>query len=310
MHEIDTCSPSIPRLYISHPFTGDKLDHINRNWNDWRRQILITLTINGLKRYVQGTTMCPSDSEPHAQSNWRKNDKLAFNFILLNIDTQEQEFVDNAAVTTAKDCWDALEKRHMNLGPVPLRQLQLIREGISTRFSHHTESLHASAAKVCALAKRTVAMGELTVDALACIFILSGLDSYPHLQTIINHNASRSTKEKPYTYTDIIRLLKNEHWLLEADKTRHVSTSTALAARTVKKTTCANCKKTGHSVGFCISSGGGMAGKTIEESKKARREARDSKRNRGTPASGSKGKIPMWARDADGRAFLVYLDSA
>ncbi|KAF8331779.1 hypothetical protein F5887DRAFT_1175828 [Amanita rubescens] len=240
-YDPDTYRPSIPRLSISQTFAGDRLDH--------------------------GTITRPAaTTEPRAHANWGENDDLALNFILQNIDESEQEFVlTDEAVTTSKACWDKLEKRHVNEGP--MRQLQLIHEGMSLQFSHHDEPLPTSATKAYQLAKQTLAMGDLTADIMACLFILSGLTNYAHLRTTVNHNISQSTKDKLYTPTDIIRLLENERRLLNADKTTS-SPATALLAKTKPNIpSCSNCKKPGHSADYCISPGGSMAGKTIEESK-------------------------------------------
>src|SRR6266550_8154627 len=151
-----------------------------------------------------------------------------------------------------------------------------------------------SATKAYQLAKRTLAMGDLTADVMACLFILSSLTNYAHLRTTVNHSISQSTKEKPYTPTDIIRLLENEQRLLNADKSTS-SPATALLAKTKSNVpSCSNCKRPGHSADYCISPGGGMAGKTIEESKRARKEAmsKTSGKNPSPSSSGNKGKIP------------------
>lgn len=72
-------------------------------------------------------------------------------------------------------------------------------------------------------------MADLTADVMACLFILSSLTNYVHLRTTVNHNISQSTKDKLYTPTNIIRLLKNEQQLLNADKS--TSPTTALLPR-------------------------------------------------------------------------------
>ena len=141
--------------------------------------------------------------EPHTNANRGENDDLAFNFILQNIDKSEQEFIlADTAVTTSNACWDKLKTRHVNEGP--MCQLQLIHEGMTLRFSHHDEPLPTSVTKAYQLAKQTLAMGALTANVMASLFILSGLTNYAHLQTTVNHSISQSTKIKPYTPTDII----------------------------------------------------------------------------------------------------------
>src|SRR6266850_6402625 len=93
----DAYRPSIRSLSVTKNFTGEKLDHAKSNWSQWSRQFLITLALNSLKGYVKGTVKKPQESaEPCAHCNWLKNDELALNLILENIDEWEQEFVTEA----------------------------------------------------------------------------------------------------------------------------------------------------------------------------------------------------------------------
>src|SRR6266576_4687157 len=151
-----------------------------------------------------------------------------------------------------------------------------------------------SATKAYQLAKRTLAMGALTADVMAFPFILNSLTDYAHSRTTVNHSISQSTTDKPYTPTgDTICLLENEQRLLNADKS---TPATALRVKTKSNVpSCSDCKRPGHSADYCTSPGGGMAGKTIEKAKRARRDAASetSGRSPSTSSSGNKGKIPM-----------------
>jgi hypothetical protein len=226
--ELDAYRPSIRSLSISKNFSGEKLSHDKSNWQQWNRQFLITLALNSLKGYVKGTVNKPDkNAEPRAHANWLKNDELALHLTLENINEHEQEYVADA--TTSKGCWDLLEERHSKEGP--MRQLQIIQEAMSTRFSS-TESFTVAGTKQCKLAKRVIAMGELTYNVMASLFLLAGITPFPHLRTTVNHNISNSTKETPYTAAQILRLLENEQRLLDADKPSTSSTSIALVAKT------------------------------------------------------------------------------
>lgn len=61
---------------------------------------------------------------------------------------------------------------------------------------------------------------------------------------------------------------------------------------------------------YCVSPGGGTAGKMIEESKHARQEATSkiSGKSPSTSSSGNKGKMPIRLKDATGHVFTAYLD--
>ncbi|KAF8626135.1 hypothetical protein AX17_006595 [Amanita inopinata Kibby_2008] len=82
-----------------------------------------------------------------------------------------------------------------------------------------------------------------------------------------------------------MHVLKNAEWLRENNSLSAPLDSgpTALAACTGGRSSliCSNCKKPGHTVDYCISPSGGMARKTIEESKLAHREAQKRKTSSG-----------------------------
>ena len=307
--DVDAYRPLITKLSVSQSFTGDKLDHAKSNWTAWSTKILIKLALNGLKGYIMGTASCPlATSKPHAHANWLHNDELAFNFILDNIEDREQTLVITKKM--AKECWDTLEQRHVQEGP--MRQLQLIQEAMSICCST-TESLVITGTKLYELAKWALAMGPLTLDVVTSLYILNSLTTFPHLHTTINHNISSSTKDAPYTATAILQLLENEQRLLDADQSSTASTSIALIAKNVPRLLCSNCKRTTHTVEYCVAPGGGMAGKLIEESKQAKRDTREAKHNKlsksDKPAS-SKGKIPVWVQGADGHALIAYINES
>ena len=70
----------------------------------------------------------------------------------------------------------------------------------------------------------------------------------------------------------ILKYLEQEQALMDSD-IQHSSTQDPIALSAHPKPgpaiICTNCKRSGHLVTYCISPGGGMAGKTIEDSKQA-----------------------------------------
>ena len=223
----------------------------------WHPEILLGLVFNGLAEYVEGTLPQPSvSSEPHACANWMYNDRLTRGFLLQYIDPCEQEFVKDA--TTAKACWDALKARHEKEGLV--RQLQLLTEALNMSFSLDKPLLQ-TAATMHDLVKQAFAAGDLRCDIITSLVFLHGMESLPNLQSVVNHNLSMATTEKPYKPTDIMRLLENEQHLRDSGKSANTS-STALITRTnASIITCSNCKKNGHTANYCVSPGGGIGGK-------------------------------------------------
>ncbi|KAM6491094.1 hypothetical protein JOM56_013333 [Amanita muscaria] len=318
--DADTNRPSVPRISISQSFAGEKLDHLKSNWRDWSDEFHIALMLNGLDArpsngvygytaFLHGNIIINVLID---HEKWHTAWDEALGVLLASRErlwpNKENEQKLLATQPSAKDCWDKLKSRHENEGPV--RQLQLLSQALSTSFTHDTP-LPSTAAEIQGLIERAFAMGDLTYDVVTCLALLQAMGSFPNLQTLVNHNISLSTKEKPYSPANIISLLENEQRLMESNK----STSTvALAARTTNKGNprfCSNCKKERHTADFCIAPGGGMAGKSLDDVRKARRQTggKSSHDSRPSSFSGNKGKIPVRVKDADGRAFTVYLDS-
>jgi hypothetical protein len=133
--DVDGLKPAITRLSITQSFPGEKLDRQKSNWKAWSRQIRIYLSLNGLDEYVNGTLeQPPIATEPRAHVNWQRNDHLAYNYLLQNVDENEQEYIESQE--SGKACWATLEARHINEGPI--RQLQLLTQALSTKCSHDT----------------------------------------------------------------------------------------------------------------------------------------------------------------------------
>ena len=173
--------------------------------------------------------------------------------------------------------------------------------------------LPETAATMHDLVKRAFTAGELTCDVITCLVFLRGLDSLPNLQSVVNHNLSMATKEKPYKPSDIMRLLENEQRLRDSGRSAASSLSTALTARANPSApTCSNCKKQGHTADYCIAQGGGMAGKSLDESRRAQREAKlKGKKSSTQPNKGvsQKGKQTVTMTYPDGRTFIAYIDN-
>ncbi|KAF8626456.1 hypothetical protein AX17_006555 [Amanita inopinata Kibby_2008] len=104
-----------------------------------------------------------------------------------------------------------------------------------------------------------------------------------------------------------MHVLENAEWLHENNSLSAPLDSgpTALAAHTGGRSSliCSNCKKLGHTVDYCILPGGGMARKTIEESKLACREAQKRK-----TSSSPQHKVPIKVWDVEGCTYITYTD--
>jgi hypothetical protein len=297
---------SISLARISIPYAGIKLDKLKSNYKEWCEDITIALSLNSLYEYVTGDSSPPPESEARAFANWKANQRLAYAFLASSVAKSERPFLD---MTKGPDVnWTSLQARHQKEGPV--RQVQLLQQALSIQCTKDTP-LPETAEQICTLIERAFAMGDIKADLLCSIALLNSLsDHFPHARSIISRDISNSTEKSPYTSNDIRRFLENEQSLIENDQRAEHKSSIALMTRPhAQKMSspflCSNpaCKKTGHTVEFCIKQGGGMAGKSIEESKAARKLMLDKKRS-GIAAT----KVPVTVKDVNGRAFTVLVD--
>ena len=144
---------------------------------------------------------------------------------------------------------------------------------------------------------------------MTCIALLSGLTDFPHCRSIISHDITSSTKSNPITSVQLLKYLEQEQALLDSDSKR-LPTQDHIALSAHPKpgpaVICSNCKRSGHTVTYCISPGGGIAGKTIEDSKQAQRCERDAshKTNPGSLSVHSpKHKVTVNIKGTNGHAY-------
>ncbi|KAF8221466.1 hypothetical protein L208DRAFT_1531995 [Tricholoma matsutake] len=300
----ETSPPSISLIKLSIQYSGEKLDKLKSNYKEWCEEITIALSLNGLYEYVTGDITEPTSMEPWALANWKANSRLAYAFLASSISPSKHLFID---IKKGPDVnWTTLKDRHQKEGPV--HQVQLLQQALSIQCMKDIP-LPETAEKICNLIERAFSMGDIKADLLCCIALLNSLsDNFPHACSIISRDIAASTAASSYGSKDIHLFLENEQSLLKNDQRNDSRSPVALTARTKPPKssnvpTCGNpvCKRTGHTMEYCIKPGGGMAGKTIEESKAARKLALEKK----TPGL----KIPITVKDVNGRTFTVMVDS-
>ncbi|KAF8798816.1 hypothetical protein BYT27DRAFT_7122570, partial [Phlegmacium glaucopus] len=191
----------------------------------------------------------------------------------MNCSEIEQEFLEK--YPSALRCWEALQKAHLAEGPV--KQMDLIRTAFTTRIPRDKDQ-DAKVRQITEDIRRAFDMpGGLSRDTLTCIALLSALgDGHDHLRAIIQRDLQNATKDKPFLPHHICSYIASDTQLLLGDANRAGATSSAIALtakpspKTRTSVLCSNCNKPNHTDPYCISPGGGMAGKTIEESRAAR----------------------------------------
>jgi hypothetical protein len=302
----DALRPSISLTRPNNVFAGEKLNKLKSNYKKWNKDMTHYLAINGLLSYVLGEKSKPSpSSEPRAHENWIENDRFAYTAIAMNVSDENEAELDMAK--GAKVAWDTLRERHQNEGPV--RQVDLLHTALNVKCKKGMP-LPQTCHKICNAVDQAFMMGDFTVDLFRCIAIINTLEDFPHICSSILWDLRASTKEKEYTSKDIRHYLESEETLHSATKSFSVSDITLTAhTKSPNVPTCSNCKRQGHSNLYCISPGGGMAGKTIQESKDARYKDRENARTHNTTKSNSNTrKIAVNVKDSTGKVFIIHVD--
>lgn len=144
-----------------------------------------------------------------------------------------------------------------------------------------SESLTKTMDSIIKKIDRAFDAGAITKELIQLIAILSALSdcSYAHIQSIISWDFTTAGDVTKYGPTEIRRFLEGKQMFINADKTSPGDVVLA-AVPTVKnsryaKLVCEGCKSrgwsnfTGHTLPWCILDRGGMAGKTVKESRTA-----------------------------------------
>ena len=186
-----------------------------------------------------------------------------------------------------------------------------------------SESITKTIDKAADLVRRAYAMNSadgLAEETFLSIIALNALGKeHEAIQFQLQDRLQQATPQSPFSFTQIRAFLEDKQHLIDANKHQNNPASTpssiALSAQNTQANNlvlCSNCGKCGHQDKYCISQGGGMAGKTIEESKAQRRINKDTSkmksRTLGT-SSGSSQKVCIPYKDANGQALILKVDA-
>ncbi|KAG5723846.1 hypothetical protein E4T56_gene9843 [Termitomyces sp. T112] len=259
----------LAKLNTHWPASETLFDRTMGEFTRWSTKLEIFLQQSGLDRYIFAPEKKPerliTQPDPKTEHCLRK---------LEGLDTDGM----------AKECYDTLKARAHHKGPV--KQVALVREALST-YAPISEPIETTAHKICELFDRAFAISSIDKSLLKCIALLNSINdkSFESVQTQVLRGLADSTTEKPYTSSDIRKLFQTIDSL--ATLLKPSSFDTALLTRDSKGHThnhspgypcCEVCFAQGlpchgHTKEWCIRSGGGMARKTIEQSKAAQHAA-------------------------------------
>lgn len=322
----------LTKLNAHWPATEPPFDRTTGEFTKWSTKLNIFLQQSGLDRYIFASDKNPSRlitqpdpiTEPNAYANWLSNNDLIIGVIRAAVSESEQEGLETDG--SAKECYDALKACAHREGPV--KQVALVRQALST-YAPVGEPIDVTARKICDLVDRAFAIGTIDKDLLKCIALLNSINdkTFESLQTQVSRGLADTTPSNPYTSAQIRKLFQTVDSLTTLNKTP--STDTALSARDTKASShphnhgpsfpcCGNCYSAklpcrGHTKEWCIRPGGGMAGKTIEESRTARLAARGGAKG-GNPKQGGGSnnnsiKNGIAVKGLDGQAYIVDIDN-
>jgi Reverse transcriptase (RNA-dependent DNA polymerase)/GAG-pre-integrase domain len=310
----DAARPIVDKETIKTPFKGDKLDKEKGNWTIWRREIQTFLDMIGLSSHlVDDLSKGPSQSsQPNAYRNYLSNDRTVRGYIKSAVEKTEFELIDSLG--TAKAYWDALSTYHLDEGPI--KQANLIQSALTIRISRDSQMMSKLRQLRDDIFRAFDMPGGIDKETFVCILALQAFGAgLEHSRAIIQRDMRAATTSSPYTSENLIKFMEQEYQMLQGDLQRDGKTETtvALTAQTTKgrnSIICINCKRPGHTEPYCVHPGGGMAGKTIEESKAARRKDKEVKAGKSTATSSSPTdtRVKVTVKGSDGRAYTLLTD--
>lgn len=331
--DTDAAQPAVRLLTHITPYTGVLLDKDLSNWIPWSNAMYKSMVLSGLLSYTKDTSLARRPdvtTQPRAHANWNENDERACGFIYGALSDNEVRALGTPPQTDAHAFWTLLETRHKSDGPIA--QVFLIKEAWQVT-AVDDEPFTKGIDRIFDLLDHAYAIGDVTLETFKSILVLNFFGRHQDLQFALQDRIKLSTKSSPFTPSDIREFAADKYRLISATKKEQaalvLSAQAASTSHGKKKGEsrgerptyyCSTCKKeTSHISRYCIRAGGGMAGKTIEESKAQKRadfaaekEGKNSggaKNNGGAQANSN--RIAVARTDsATGRAYLSYVDPA
>ena len=253
-----------------------RLDLAKSNWEEWSFQLQLESDRLGFTKWLKGTLPQPDAIlHPKAHDIWETNDCSLRAFIFGCISKADYNAVGH--LPTSHRIFTELRQRHEKFGAHA--QFILIKKALDYRYSPDSP-LCEGAEEVLAMHTKIAKIGPVDLDQLKIIFLINAFgDKYEHLQPSI----FTAMDSPSFGIKTILRRFQQEDAINRARAEQSGSHPTALAAvrRDRPPRVCSNCKKEGHLAAYCIQTGGGMAGKTLDDVRTAQRNARRGGRNGG-----------------------------
>ena len=253
------------------------LDLGKANWLEWSHTLKLSVCQCGLRPWLDGSLPCPDASaSPDTYYIWMHNDDALCAFMLRHV--LPADFDHTHSCTSTSQLYECLRVLHENQGVYA--QISLLIKALDICLSYETP-LHDTLSELHSYYQCIIAMGKIKDDNIfAAILLHSMSGDFVHLQQsvqnmthLLNFNSEMIAK-RILDKDTLIRRWKelgqhanpNDPVTLTS-QTVHIAQMWPHAPRPF----CMNCKKDNHTIDFCISTGGKMAGRTSEEAKAAYR---------------------------------------
>ncbi|KAF8908519.1 hypothetical protein CPB84DRAFT_1744153 [Gymnopilus junonius] len=287
LYDLDATHPSVPLLGSFTSFDKEKLDKEKANWNSWSRDMYLMMSLNRSYNYVTGDAVAPDTLlKPRALRNWNSNDWSTCAFLSSAISDAEWKALSDPPCSNAKAYWEKLKAHHSSDGPVV--QVYLLKQAMNIVITSPLESI------------------TKTIDKAADL-------EHEAIQFQLQDHLQQATPQSPFSFTQIQAFLEDKQHLIDVNKCQNNPTSTpssvALSMQEIINILlCSNCRKCGHKDKYCISQGGGIAGKMIEELKMQHRLDREASKMKSKTLATSSQKVCIPYKDANGQALILKVD--
>ncbi|KAJ8517427.1 hypothetical protein ONZ45_g5388 [Pleurotus djamor] len=274
----DITNPSVREYTIKNDmWPNDKrLDLRRNNWVSWSKEITLALNmaIPPAKRYLDNSQRIPDpNTEPRAHENYLNNDTTIASFIKFNCSEIEQNFLVKHEKEKASEVWTALKERHTNRGT--LHRVLLQDKLMGMRFSTEPGAdIEQEWYEIKEVHRQICEMGPMSNLDFLMVAAMSASRGVPAIRDFIVNGVNNTGV--PFGEEELdkrIRMhnqLERENIALYSKASAPASSSSHHKPPPPSRRKCKNCNLNNHTVEFCVRPGGGMAGKSIEESFAAR----------------------------------------
>nr|GAT57284.1 predicted protein [Mycena chlorophos] len=278
----------------------DYLSLSKANWTEWSDAVVRHIGLHaGASRFLDSNTV-PPDPTLYAghYAQWIDNDTVVRSFLASVCTPLEAEVV--RAHGTAAAAWEALTRRHEQRGPV--RQIRVVKDAFAVSFGEEATTFEKTLAKLKSLNKEIWAGGTPNPKAFLAALLMAALEK--NHKPIVDGLVTRQDLSLEVVEKAILD--KAEIGNGPASDVGRVAFATVAGKPARKKDTCTtpNCKYPDtHTTPFCVSEGGGMAGKTIREAQQAQKAAREKKSGSKDTSTQAKPNQPRVYLTIDGKTI-------